>query len=80
MIRITMKPVKAPMVRHEGLYVATFNDADIGLRIRARKASHAEEKLMEVFKKSVRDKSDESGFMVIDFNLEKYKGEKDDQT
>lgn len=66
-----MKPDKAPVVNHEGLYVALFNGRDLGLRVRALRASHAEAKLTETLKKSVDDRKD-NGVFIIDFNLEEY--------
>jgi len=71
MIQIVMKPDKAPVVNHEGLYVALFNGRDIGLRVRALRASHAEAKLMETLEKSVSDRK-ENGVFTIDFDLEAY--------
>lgn len=71
MIQIVMKPDKAPVVNHEGLYVALFNGRDLGLRVRALRASHAEAKLMETFEKSVNDRK-ENGVFTIDFNLEEW--------
>ena len=82
MIQIVMKPAQAPVVNREGLYVALFNGRDLGLRVRALRASHAEAKLMETFEKSVRSKKDPvDGKFTIDFNLEKWlegKDRKDD--
>ena len=79
MIQIVMKPMKAPVVNHEGLYVALFNNRDIGIRVRALRASHAEDKLMETFEKSVDDKK-QNGFFTIDFNLEEWLEKKKDKT
>lgn len=76
MIQIVMKPDKAPVVNHEGLYIALFNGRDLGLRIRALRASHAEAKLMETFEKSVDDRKD-NGVFTIDFNLEEWLNRKD---
>ena len=76
MIQIVMKPDKAPVVNREGLYVALFNGRDVGLRVRALRASHAEAKLMETFERSVDDKK-ENGVFTIDFNLEEYLQRKD---
>lgn len=75
MIQIVMKPEKAPVVNREGLYVALFNGRDLGLRVRALRASHAEEKLMATLEKSVGDRRKENGVFTIDFDLEKWKEE-----
>lgn len=77
MIQIVMKPDKAPVVNREGLYVALFNGRDIGLRVRALRASHAEAKLMETFGRSVDDRREENGVFTIDFNLEEWLKRKD---
>ena len=70
MIQIVMKPVPATgVVNRESLYVALFNGKDIGLRVRGLRASHAEEKLMEVFEKNISDKKGEDGTVVISYNL-----------
>lgn len=71
MIQIVMKPDKAPVVNREGLYVALFNGRDLGLRVRALRASHAEAKLMETFERSVDDRKD-NGVFTIDFDLEEW--------
>ena len=76
MIQIVMKPDKAPVVNREGLYAALFNGRDLGLRVRALRASHAEAKLMETFEKSVSDRKD-NGVFTIDFDLEKWLEGKD---
>ena len=78
MIQIVMKPDKAPVVNHEGLYIALFNGRDIGLRVRGLRASHAEAKLVETLEESVRAKKDPvNGTFTIDFNLEKWLERKD---
>lgn len=54
MIQIMMKPVPGKgVVNRETLYTAFFNGADIGMKVRARRASHAEEKVMEMFRHSI---------------------------
>lgn len=82
MIQIVMKPDKAPVVNHEGLYVALLNGRDVGLRVRALRASHAEAKLVATLEESVRSKKDlVDGKFTIDFDLEKWlegKDRKDD--
>lgn len=73
MIQIVMKPQKAPVVNRETLYAALVNGRDIGLRVRGLRASHAEAKLAETLKESVRAKKDPaSGTFTIDFDLEKW--------
>ena len=70
MIQIVMKPVPATgVVNRESLYVALFNGKDIGLRVRGLRASHAEEKLMEVFEKNISDKKGDDGAVVISYDL-----------
>lgn len=76
MIQIVMKPDKAPVVNHEGLYVALLNGRDIGLRVRALRASHAEAKLVETLEKSVEDRKN-NGVFTIDFDLEEWLRRKD---
>lgn len=46
MITIVMKPVKAPVVRGEGLYECEFNKSERMCRVRARNAAEAERKFM----------------------------------
>ena len=62
MIRIVMKPLKAPVVAHEGLYAALFDGEEV-FRVRARNARHAEEKMMFLVKRETSGKT-------LDFNLE----------
>ena len=76
MIQIVMKPDKAPVVNREGLYVALFNGEDIGMRVRALRASHAEEKVMEMLRHSI-DKA--GGRLLVDYNLEQWKERKSDK-
>lgn len=64
MIGIVMRPVQAPVVDYEHLYVATVGKIEL-CKVRAKNAQHAEKKLMECFLKDLPGK-------VIDFNLEKY--------
>ncbi len=78
MIQIVMKPDKAPVVNREGLYVALLNGRDVGLRVRALRASHAEAKLTATLEESVRSKKDPvDGKFTIDFDLEKWLEGKD---
>lgn len=62
MIRVVMKPVKAPVVNREGLYAALFGGKEL-FRVRARNAAHAERKLMFLMERETRGKT-------LDFNLE----------
>lgn len=74
MIQIVMKPVPGEgVVNRETLYTALFNGKDIGMRVRALRASHAEEKVMEVFHYSI-DKA--GGTLLVDYNLEQWKESK----
>ena len=71
MIQIVMKPVPGEGVVHrETLYTALFNGADIGMKVRALRASHAEEKVMEMLRHSI-DKV--GGQLLVDYDLEKWK-------
>lgn len=62
MICVVMKPEKAPVVAHEGLYGAYFN-GNLVLHVRARNAKHAEDKFMFLMNREARGKT-------LDFNLE----------
>lgn len=62
MIRVVMKPVRAPVVAREGLYAALFDGEEL-FRVRARNARHAEAKLMYLMKRETSGK-------VLDFDLE----------
>lgn len=71
MVQIVMKPVQGEgVVGGEYLYTALFNGADIGMKVRARRASHAEEKVMEMFRHSV---AKVGGSLLVDYDLEKWK-------
>lgn len=71
MIQIVMKPVSGEgVVNRETLYTAFFNGEDIGMKVRALRASHAEEKVMEIFRYSI-DKA--GGTLLVDYNLEQWK-------
>lgn len=70
MITIVMRPVKdAKTVNYEGLYSAELGGAEL-CRVRAKNARHAEEKLVETLKFNV------PAGTVIDYNLEKFKEER----
>ena len=68
-IQLVMKPEKAPVVSHEGLY-GVYMNGNLLFRVRARNARHAEEKMMFLMKRETSGK-------VLDFNLERLKGEGD---
>ena len=71
MIQIVMKPVPGEgVVNRETLYTALFNGVDIGMKVRALRASHAEEKVMEMFRHSI-DKV--GGALLVDYDLEQWK-------
>jgi hypothetical protein len=65
MIQIVMKPEKAPVVNHEGLYGAWMN-GHLLFHVRAKNAKHAEEKVMFLMEHETMGK-------VIDFTLEQFK-------
>ena len=62
-----MKPEKAPVVSHEGLYGVYMNGSPL-FRVRARNARHAEEKVAFLMRRETSGK-------VLDFDLEQLKGE-----
>lgn len=64
-IQLVMKPEKAPVVRHEGLY-GMYMNGNLLLHVRARNARHAEEKVMFLMEKETSGK-------VLDFDLERFK-------
>lgn len=69
MIQIVMKPEKAPVVNHEGLYGAWMN-GHLLFHVRARNAKHAEEKIKFLMEHETMGK-------VIDFTLEQFKENED---
>jgi hypothetical protein len=74
MIQIVMKPVPGQgVVNRESLYTALFNGEDIGMQVRALRASHAEQKVMEMLRHSI-DKV--GGRLLVDYNLEQWKERK----
>lgn len=74
MIQIVMKPVPGEgVVKKETLYTALFNGTDIGMKVRALRASHAEEKVMEMFRHSIEKVG---GTLLVDYNLEQWKERK----
>lgn len=77
MIQIVMKPVPGEGVVHgETLYTALFNGGDIGMKVRALRASHAEEKVMEMFRHSIEKAG---GALLVDYNLEQWKEQRNDE-
>lgn len=70
MIQLVMKPEKAPVVNHEGLY-GMYMNGNLLLHVRARNARHAEEKVMFLMNREVQGKT-------LDFNLEQFKQENND--
>lgn len=64
MIQLVMKPEKAPVVNHEGLYSVRMNGEHL-MHIRAKNAQHAEKKLAYCFKRELSGKT-------VDFNLEAF--------
>ena len=72
MIQIVMKPAPGEGVVHgETLYAALFNGEDVGLRVRGLRASHAEEKMMVIFREQLKGKT-------VSYDLERYLKEKAD--
>ena len=69
MIQLVMKPEKAPVVNHEGLYSVRMNGEHL-MHIRARNAPHAERKLAYCFRRELSGKT-------LDFNLEELENGED---
>lgn len=70
MIQIVMKPDYGIKPKDgENCYGVMFNGEDIGFRVFGRKASHAEEKLMVIFREQLKEK-------VVDYDLEAYRKSK----
>lgn len=66
MIQLVMKPTPGEGVVHgETLYTALFNGEDVGLRVRGLRASHAEAKMMAIFRTQLRGKT-------VSYDLEAY--------
>lgn len=73
MIQMVMKPTPGEGVVHgETLYTALFNGEDVGLRVRGLRASHAEAKMMVVFREQLKGRT-------VDYDLEAYNKRKDDE-
>ena len=74
MIQIVMKPdydVKPD--NRENCYKCLFNGEDVGLRVWGQRASHAEEKMMVIFREQLNGKE-------VDYDLEAYRKSKGGQT
>ena len=70
MIQIVMKPDYGIKPKGgENCYGVMFNGEDIGFRVWGKKASHAEEKLMVIFREQLKEK-------VVDYDLEAYRKSK----
>ena len=73
MIQIVMKPTPGAGVQdRETLYTALFNGEDVGLRVRGLRASHAEAKMMAIFRAQLRGKT-------VSYDLEAYEKSLDDR-
>lgn len=72
MIQLVMKPTPGEgVVDRETLYTALFNGEDVGLRVRGLRASHAEAKMMAIFREQLKGKT-------VSYDLERYLKEKAD--
>lgn len=66
MIQIVMKPDYSIKPKNgENCYIVMFNGENVGFRVLGRKASHAEEKLMVIFREQLKGK-------LVAYNLEAY--------
>ena len=66
MIQIVMKPdYDVKPVSGENMYKCLFNGEDVGLRVRGRKAAHAEDKMMVIFREQLKGRT-------VDYDLEAY--------
>lgn len=73
MIQIVMKPVPGEgVVNRETLYAALFNGEDVGLKVRGLRASHAEAKMMAIFRAQLKGKT-------VSYDLEAYEKNLDDR-
>lgn len=67
MIQIVMKPdYDVKPEGGENLYKCLFNGEDVGLRVWGQRASHAEEKMMVIFREQLKGKE-------VDYDVEAYK-------
>lgn len=74
MIQIVMKPdYDVKPENRENCYKCLFNGEDVGLRVWGQRASHAEEKMMVIFREQLKGK-------VVDYDLEAYMKGKGVQT
>lgn len=70
MIQIVMKPdYDIKPEGGESCYRCLFNGEDVGFRVWGRRASHAEEKMMVIFREQLKGKE-------VDYDLEAYKASK----
>ena len=66
MIQIVMKPDYSVKTKGgENCYKCLFNGEDVGFRVWGERASHAEEKLMVIFREQLKEK-------IVDYDLEAY--------
>lgn len=72
MICLVMRPTKEPVVNYEGLYTVDMNGVPLGLKVRARNAKCAEEKIMFCFNRELNGKT-------LDFDVERFKEKPDAQ-
>ena len=73
MIQIVMKPDYGIKPKGgENCYGCLFNGEDVGFRVWGKRASHAEEKLMVIFREQLKEK-------VVDYDLEAYSKSKGEE-
>ncbi len=73
MIQIVMKPdYDVKPEGGENCYKCLFNGEDVGLRVWGQRASHAEEKMMEIFRSQLKGKE-------VDYDLEAYRKSKGEE-
>ncbi len=73
MIQIVMKPdYDVKPENRENCYKCLFNGEDVGLRVWGQRASHAEEKMMVVFREQLKGKE-------VDYDLEAYRKSKGEE-
>ena len=73
MIQVVMKPDYSVRPKDgENCYKCLFNGEDVGFRVWGKRASHAEDKLMVIFRKQLKEK-------VVDYDLEAYKSVRGDE-
>jgi len=70
MIQIVMKPDYGVKPESgENCYKCLFNGEDVGLRVWGQRASHAEEKMMVIFREQLKGKE-------VDYDIEAYRKSK----